>query len=250
MKATLLLTSTLHPPERGGDLARQDLVMREQDYRESLRKWMHSGFFDRIVYCDNSGLSIEEIMRCLDFDSLSRMYDKVSVEFLSLKDTPDTSYHYGHSELGLIDYAFRCSTFISDSDYFVKSTGRLFFSDFGSLRKVLDSELKFHVDCRCNFLWFKEHVTTQFMIFNTRFFESNLLGAREGMRPDEFYIEIFLLRFLRQYEAMPGSYFRWPMELLPDGVAAHSGKRYDSLNRSLISYFRGLFRKYCPNLWI
>lgn len=250
MKKTLLLTSTLLPPSRGGDLARQDLILRELDYRESLRKWLESGFFSHIVYCDNSGLSINELKLRLDFANLAISHGEVEVEFLSLKDNPDTRYHYGYSELGLIDYAVSQSKFISQSDFFVKSTGRLFFPNFGVLSETFDRDLSFHVDCRCNFLWFKEHVTTQFMIFSVRFYKSKLLGIRTEMEQGEFYIEKFLLRILKQYRSQEGCYFRWSIELPPDGVAAHSGKRYDSYNRRLISYFRGLFRKYCPDIWI
>lgn len=249
MKDVLLLTSSIEPQYL--DLvSRADLHLRAQDYGIALDRWLKSGWFEKIVFCDNSGFTTKKIIALLREGSCSNR-DWKDVEFLSFRDQADRRFHYGYSELGIIDYAFMNSSVLADCRRFVKCTGRLFVPGYGRLMPRLRDDLQFHVDARSDFLWLKnKQVTTQLMVFGKQFYASALLHARSKMTEDQYFIEHFLYDTLIAYVGRRGCYYRWPMELVPTGIGAHSSRSYSSYPRRAISAIRGLGRQIVPDLWL
>lgn len=250
MNRVLLLTATVRPQARDG-LVRLDPALRAADYQVALRNWLEQSTFDTIVLCDNSGFTVSEVRDLLRIDELAASHPTKTVEIITFTDEPDLSYHYGYSELGIIDYALKKSTLLSKSDSFVKVTGRLYYPSWHRLEAVLDPHMKFHLDCRSKFLFVdNQQVTTQLMVFSTNFYIDNLMDCRKGMTKDDYYIERFLYRVLIKYRGSEGCYFRWPIELMPIGVAAHSGRSYSTMRKNILSYVRSLARRVAPNCWI
>ena len=250
MSKVLLLTAAVIP-KYSKEVIRKDMDARVNDYSQTLLKWYNSQQFDRIVFCDNSGLPKDSLKATLVQGSkgLSDIID--SIEFLTYEDNPDFRYHYGYSELGLIDYAIKNSKTLQDSRFFTKCTGRLYYPNYHKLENVIHEELKFCVDARSNFLWIKnQQVTTQLMIFNTKFYIDNLLNIKEEMTTEEYYIEHFFYRKLIPFKNDRSCCFRWPIELLPQGIAAHSNKSYLSRKKQTFSMIRGIVRYIFPKLWI
>jgi hypothetical protein len=228
-------------------LSRVSLEHRRKDYSSALSKWVDSGNFSKIVYCDNSGLSEAEVRDCI---SIADVDGKgVEIEVLCYGDIPNPDFHYGYSELGLIDHALKNSKLLKDAKYFTKCTGRLFFPEYMELSNLLLPGCRFYVDSRCDFLWHKAHVTTQLMIFDILFYKAEFQEKRSEMLVEEYYIENYFLRKLIPYKNISDVIFRWPIEMLPDGYAAHTGKRYDSNVKRIISFFRGKLRVLIPGFW-
>ena len=250
MSKVLLMTAAVIPKYQN-EIVRSDLVLRVNDYQKAILSWYKSQLFDKIVFCDNSGLSKEELKStlCKGSEEISKIIDLI--EILTYNDEPDFRYHYGYSELGLVDFAVLNSEALKSSTYFTKCTGRLFYPKYNKLLHHLQQEHKFSVDARSNFLWIKnQQITTQLMIFNTDFYRKELLYAKLEMTPDDYYIERFFYRKLIPYKNDPYCSFRWPIEILPDGVAAHSNKGYSTFKKHIFSMIRSFTRLAFPNFWI
>jgi len=224
--------------------------LRLADYRNSLQLWVKSGFFEKIVFCDNSNFTTSKLESLLETDNLENPHS-VTLEILSCSDSARTDLHYGYSELGILDYALSNSNLIRESSFFVKCTGRLFYPDVNTILSKVTSNTKFIVDSRSDILFIKnKQITTQLLVFNSNFYRDNVFNTRNEMTLDEYYIEKFLYRKLIKYKNDPQCVFRWSKECVPVGVAAHSGINYRSTKKTILSSIRNAARLLMPNIWI
>jgi hypothetical protein len=62
---TVLLTATINPRDCSF-VKRSDPAVRLLDYLDSLKKWIADPDFDDIIFCENSGHSLEEVRDGVD----------------------------------------------------------------------------------------------------------------------------------------------------------------------------------------
>jgi hypothetical protein len=233
-------------------LVRADPEVRLADYRQALEFWL--AYPDPrvrdVVLIDNSGYSLAALEQtAAHCNPLGK-----EVEFLRAKENRvPAGVHYGYAELGMVDEAVERSRLICGAKYFAKATGRLRFPGFSRLLDALPDEVLFAVDARRNGLFVRSpqrFITTQLMLFSTRFYRERLWGARGRMGPGATHAETLLWRELMALGGQAGAWLRWPCNCDPVGFAAHRAKDYGAAGQRSIYLLRALCRRLLPEWWV
>ncbi len=118
-----IITGTIRPARQMRQLALRDEKCRLGQYEESLRFFVESGAFSKIVLCENSGYGTEKLSH-LAGEAASR---GVELELLSFQgDEGQSCIHgKGYGEGEIMAYVFAKSALVSGEPYFIKITGRL-----------------------------------------------------------------------------------------------------------------------------
>lgn len=253
----LLMTACISPPrstiETHG-VQRSDPAVRVADYKKALEYWL-SYEDDRIkgiVFVENSGYPLDALR------ALAAAFNtqKRSVEFLECHAIPlPEGLHYGYSELEMMDCAFASSALISQSDYVIKVTGRLYFPQLRRLLNQLPEGIRFAADSRDFKLgrFEKHYVLTTLFVVRTEFYNQVLLDAKSRMTPSENgLIELLYFSLLKPMALSEPSRvaLRFPVNVEPVGVGAHWNKDYLSWRNRLQAFVRGLCRRFLPALRI
>ena len=252
---TVLMTACIAPEpgissKPGSRLQRADPAIRFNDYAAGLAFWLNhpDPRIDSIVFADNSRYDLSELHALVQRSNSTKR-----VELLSLPVCQWPEHvHYGYCELQIIDQALRRSTALSDTEYFIKATGRL---QFGGLTRLLDrlpDRLSFAVDChRSLFHSERGGAATQLMFFNREFYLQNLLGVNAKLEPWVIsHIEDLLFRELTRFEGTRGAVLRWPVDVRLIGVSATTNSPYSSIRNRIKLAIRGATRAIAPWLWV
>lgn len=118
-----IITGTINPPQQMGQLTLRDEKERLRQYEESIRFFLESGAFSKIVFCENSNYGAERFSRLFEIAE-SR---GIELEFLSFQgDGKESCIHgKGYGEGEIMEYVFSHSAVARGETYFVKITGRL-----------------------------------------------------------------------------------------------------------------------------
>ncbi len=253
-KYLLVLTACVDPSAGTYKLAIADPKERLAEYRQSLRWWICNGDprLSRILFIENSGWPLGP-----DFQqerSMATAHDR-HLEFVSLNcNSYPANGHYGYAEVKMIDFGLKASRLRQCTDHIVKVTGRLQFPKLGKLLDRCQDDFDVVADGRGWRDLFHKHdkpyLSTQLILFSHRFYAAYLqeswkemgTGHMEGL----FYDKV--LPFANQKK--PRVSMRFPVNVEPVGIAAHSGKSYTTTRRLLANAVRGVSRKVCPNLWL
>lgn len=115
MKTTILMTACV-VPNTDDPLVVGKTSTRKSQYVTALDYYIKNTNFD-IVFCENSGTDIRDGMPKYDIDRLEYLTYK------SMPAIPDRGK--GYKEIEIIEYAFKHSKKLNESDVVVKATGRL-----------------------------------------------------------------------------------------------------------------------------
>ena len=181
----ILLTATIDP--KGIVLLkRSNPIVRENDYIESIKKWMGIQQFP-IVFCENSGYKIDKIKN--DIKNSEKKF-----EILQFKGNSfPRELGKGYGEAMIIDYAIKHSKLIKNSDYIIKVTGRYFIKNIEKMVSTLsrDNDVYVMADLKKNLTWADSSVfafkPSFFIEYLSKF--HNLLNDSKG-----FYFEHALSR--------------------------------------------------------
>lgn len=190
MTIALLLPACI-APGKVAMTTRVDPKLRETDHFEALTSWISSRWFERIVWCENSGWSHERMVPLVDHArSLG-----ISLELIGFRDNDSPPERgKGYSEMGSIAYAFDHSRLLAETTHVCKASARYFITNGKSLRGLVDGPSAVDVACDlkrgltvADARWFagsarfyREHlIPRRDMIFDTRqvFFEHALASA-------------------------------------------------------------------------
>ncbi|KAB2888860.1 MAG: hypothetical protein F9K32_14945 [Desulfobulbaceae bacterium] len=249
---TILLTGTITPSPHAKTVISQP-AERLHQYCEGILFWSRLPLQrNTIIFFDNSGYGTERIS-----DQLSKMggSDFSAIEIYShfMNDYPK-DLHYGYAELTIIDHALTNISSLKNSQYFIKATGRLTFPNVVNLLNKLPDDFHFAVDSRKNSLFVKHpqlFVTTQLMIFNTQFYQQNLIGIQQELSAQNNLIENLFYEKLTAFEKDPKAILRWPVSVDPVGTAAHWQKDYSrGFRRFALNKTRSLLRRIAPFWWV
>jgi hypothetical protein len=140
MNITIILTSTVYINTKKSHLYQTDPNERIQTYIKSVLQWINNTNFN-IVLVENSGYLFEEL----------RMKQNNRFEIITFKENELTEATYllnndskGASELFSINYAFRNSKIINDSQFIIKVTARFFIPELENYLKIYNLNM---VDC-------------------------------------------------------------------------------------------------------
>lgn len=258
MKYVLLLTACIQPSDENlkkNNIQRSDPIIRLEDYQKALHYWLNEfkGPLHGIVFVENSGYSLESLKE------IAFKFNKhnIATEFLQQLASPlKQGLHYGYSELELIDYAFEKSELISECDYVIKTTGRLYFTKLGNLIKKLPLNYDIAIDIKDYKIFNKEkhYANTTIFLVKKDFYLKELLNAKRLMAPinKQAHIEKIYFNILKDF-LNSKSYkvlLRFPFTMHPTGFGAHWNFDYSSPKKILISYLRDISRVIFPKLWI
>jgi hypothetical protein len=249
---TVLMTACIDPAAGWIKLHRNDPETRLGDYCKGLRFWLEldEPRIDRLVFVENSGYPLDALR---NLAATTNPWQR-QVEFLSLNDNRyPRDAHYGYAELSMIDEALVASTALRTATHFIKATGRLTFPTVGRLLKRLPPDCMFAVDCRNSTLLTRLpqlFVSTQLMVFSTAFYKKHLHGSKAELKQPLSHIEKLFYWKLLGFKGQPGAMLRWPVNVAPEGVAAHWDKDYSSPKHKIINAARQLSRVLFPNWWI
>jgi len=146
-KVCILLTATIDP-KGVVFMQRSDPIVRENDYINSIKKWIENTSYP-ILFCENSGYNskIEEILKG---------YVDRKTEFLQFngQDFP-RELGKGYGELQTIKYAIQHSNLVKGSDYVIKVNGRYFVKNIQTIVVPLfkDGDIYVMADLKRNLTW-------------------------------------------------------------------------------------------------
>ena len=118
-----IITGTIRAPLQMSQLTLRDENERFRQYEESVRFFLNSGAFSKVIFCENSNYGTEKLAHLTNVAE----NNGVELELLSFQgDTEKICIHgKGYGEGEIMEYVFSHSRIISAETYFVKITGRL-----------------------------------------------------------------------------------------------------------------------------
>lgn len=249
---TVLLTATINPGSYSSQLARNDSEIRTNDYIKALNFWtsINDKRIKNIVFCENSGSDISKL-------KIKFQKSKIPIEFLSFdgNEKPE-GVHYGYSELGIIDHAIEQSLFISNADYFIKSTGRLTFPLISDLLNTIQ-DLKYDAVIDHRRKYKNESGTpfkarTQLMIFKKEYYIKYLYKLRHQMIGRTSHLEEFVSDkvFESQSSKKTRIIQRFKVECPPSGHSGWKSGDYNSVQERLKYTMRKFTRRFLPYIWL
>jgi hypothetical protein len=123
----ILLTGTIKP-SIVYSLKRTDPNQRERDYYTAISEWLQ--FKIPVVFCENSNY----------YSVLIKNLESPYFEFIQYSDSDDLSSRgKGFGEARIMEYAMKKSRIISEHEYIIKVTGRLFIRNIISILKIADN---------------------------------------------------------------------------------------------------------------
>jgi hypothetical protein len=126
----ILLTAAIDP--KGVIfMQRNNPLVRENDYIESIKKWLENTTYP-LVFCENSGYSLHKI------EKIIKSYLNRETEILQFdgQDFP-REVGKGYGELLTIKYVIQHSTLSKHYDYVIKVNGRYFIKNIKKIAEVL-----------------------------------------------------------------------------------------------------------------
>ncbi|KAB7729360.1 hypothetical protein F5984_17200 [Rudanella paleaurantiibacter] len=160
LKVCLLLSATIRPTSVPF-LKRTSALDRERDYVESVSKWIAHGL--PIVFVENSGTTSENVK-----SELAKISNTEYLTYVS----QNSSLGKSHGEIEIIEYAFKNSRIIQESDLIIKVTGRYYVEN---LMNILSDVIR------------QNAFVMGWMKHNLEFADSRLMIARK-----DFYREYFI----------------------------------------------------------
>lgn len=171
----LLLTATVDV--RGvAFMARTDPTLRLEDYKQALKLWLSNPHTPPIVFCENSGYDLAELVRICEAHN---PHGK-PVEFISFDDNDyERTLGKGYGELRTITHALGHAETIGPQARLIKITGRLYVSNIRTLVEGICNrpEVEVFCDFRCNLTWADSRV----FCASRRFFEQFMIPKQEEL---------------------------------------------------------------------
>ncbi|MFV8393001.1 hypothetical protein [Flavobacterium sp. LB2P6] len=247
-KGVVILTACISPQNINLKSFRSDPEIRLNDYLISLKRWLYlkCDYLDAIIFVENSNTDLSRLKELVLNDNL---YNR-KIEFLSFQESPrPEGVNYGYSEMEIIDFAFDQSKLLPKYDFFIKATGRLFFTNLSRLLKYnAKNNYDFIGDCR-DFKFFNKeqhYLNTTLFITKNEFYKINLYNMKNALL-DGSLMENLYFEILKNKKNVKN---RFPFNVDRIGYGAHSNVNYNSLSRLLNSKFRSVIRVLFPNFKI
>jgi len=166
-EVVILLTATVDVRDVSF-MDRQDADVRLNDYKQALRLWLKTPDSFSLVFCENSGYDLSEIVQIVEE---CNPYNK-QVELLSFDDNNySRELGKGYGEIRTIAYAINHSKILKLDALIVKVTGRYYIQNIGSIITGLSqmSESDSYCDLSRNLSWADTRIFCSTIPFLTKF---------------------------------------------------------------------------------
>ena len=189
MPVTLLMPATIDP---GGMAltARADPTIRLRDHCVALERWITLRAFTRIVWCENSGWPLEQIMPLMAKAKTAG----IELELVSFRGQDFPSHlGKGFGEMGTIAHALMHARLLAESGHICKVSARYFVNNAASLHRQCQQLQPADVICDL-----KKSLTvadSRFFAGTTVFFRDRLIPLRAMINDSaQVYFEHALAR--------------------------------------------------------
>ena len=214
-----IITGTIRPSAQMKHLALRDEEERLKQYEESIRFYLKSQAFEKIVFCENSNYGTEKISYLTELAAK----DGVELELLSFQGNVEKAciQGKGYGEREILDYVFSHSSLAKTETYFVKITGRLKVDNIKGIAKRLKQQKTYFNIPNC----------TRRDIYDTRIygmpvnqFKDYFLSSYEQVMDEQgFILEMVYTQILQNYDMKVSNFPRYPRIV---GISGSGGLDY------------------------
>lgn len=219
MKVILLLTACVKP-NCNDILTIKDYVVRREQYLSAITWYLLNTPY-KLVFCENSGTDISGL--------IDAKYNN-RIEFVTFNSPNTNDLSKSYKEMEIIEYAYKHSIFIQESNLFVKITGRLILKNITQIVLYLEHKIKNYSKpyiCSClgaRNLW----SDSRFFFFTYPVFEK--LIARKKEININFEFERALGTIIYEERKINLTFIYPPSFLRVSGVGGGFGCTYDISN--------------------
>lgn len=215
----LIITGTITPANRVGQLVLKDTTERFKQYYDSLTFYIEQRCFSKIVFCENSNYGTEEFEPLTE---LAKEYN-VELELLSFEGNTDKVIYHGkgYGEGEIMQYILANSSLIKGENVFVKTTGRLKVTNINRiLLKIRPERCYFNVSNHT-----ARHIyDTRLYIMPIELFKKYFLNVKEQVKDDEgIYLENIYTNIILKNAVNTRNFPLYPRI---NGLSASTGERY------------------------
>lgn len=215
----LILTGTICPARETEFLALRDEEERLRQYEESIRFFLNTKTFSKIIFCENSNYGAEK----LSYLTKEAKEQNTLLEILSFQgDSGKTRLHgKGYGEGEIMKYIFENSRLLAQEDTFVKVTGRLKVDNIGKIvSKIKAGQCYFNIPNRTH----REMYDTKIYVMTTEMFRSLFLDAYDKVMDSKgIYLERVYTALIGEHGIKVKNFPRFPRVT---GVSASTGADY------------------------
>lgn len=254
MKYSLLITACIEPTlSTDNSITRSDPKIRLNDYITAFRYWLSykEDKITHIIFVENSEYDLTELKQIATSEN---QYNR-KIEFVQFAASPiPKGFHYGYSELEIIDKAFDLSKTILETDFFIKVTGRLYFPSLKKLLKRIAASNLITIDFK-DYKFFhikKQYAVTTLIITRNDFFLNNLYGIKSKMDDEHNSLfETIYYNFLQPLSLTNKNIVtRFPINVNPVGIGAHWNIDYNSNKNKAYNFIRTVLKIVYPSFKI
>jgi hypothetical protein len=240
-------------PDKNYSIKRRNPELRRADYLRAFHYWLShpDPRFRKILFLENSGADLSE------FNDVAHRSGK-QVEIIS---TPVTQlplgWHYGYSELQMLDHGLDRSLLRKETTHMVKVTGRLTMPALPKLLDRLPEGMLVAADGRGGIPFRKmerEHfLRLELFVARHDFYDSTLrktYGLLTDVHRFPYLAESLFYEILAPMKDDKNVVLRFPINCEPVGYAAHTGKAWEGRSRLLVTTARAISRVVAPNVWV
>ena len=228
----ILMTGTVKP-NSFTTLALKDPNVRRKQYIDAINFYLAKTNL-KIVFVENSGVLLAK-----EFENHKHNNRLEFLTYNSIPTIPDKGK--GAKELEIINYSFKHSKYISQSDAFIKITGRLKVLNIIELNSMyLSQSRRYKSVFSSNIYKFKKMDARCFFFTKDFLPHLNRLGNTVDLR---YSIEMALWDSVLEYIKYDGTYKQMKQPLMIDGINAGFGTSYkDSFVVVIVKRIRHYFR--------
>lgn len=247
-----LITSTIAPDPGAFALKRSNSKDRLQDYKEAFSFYcdhLNYSTFDRIVYVDNSGHSLEELKQIAEHKGV---YSKI--EFISYKSQIDATQNGRfYLEINLVDHFYKNYKFLHENPSCIiwKITGRYIIKNISTIIRKCTAPKMGAYDLYVNHRNYPYRWVDFYLVGFTpsayKVIFSENLSLFEGLKDGEIILRDYLssqdfsnLKVLRRFPVIPRII----------GIRGFDEGRYGGAKDLTKFFLRSLANSLMPSLWI
>lgn len=215
-----IITGTISPSEQMGQLVLKNTEERLKQYIDALDFLIREKAFDKIIFCDNSGYSMEQ----LRFLEEAAWANGTELELLSYEGNTQKCIEHGkgYGEGENLEYVFYHSELLRSETYFVKLTGRLKVVNIRDIcRRLRTGRIYFNVPKSS----IREYYDTRIYAMPVETFQSLFLSAYPQVCDDkEIYLEKVYTKVLQNNNLRVHNFPKYPRIT---GIGGSTGQTYD-----------------------
>jgi hypothetical protein len=245
-----LITSTIAPSPDVLSLKSVDSDSRFLQYRAALEFYLnilkYSQYLDKILYVDNSGYDLSELVLCVDEQGLQE-----HVEFISYRSDIDSSENGRFFlEINLIDHAFSSSELIKEFPQAMcwKISGRYIINNFEKILRACSKSQGCPAFFNCRNL--PNRWTDFFLAGFTSDFYSEFIKDRLSLFEGNTNGEVVLRGMLDHSSSELKIKKRLPVTPFITGTRGYDGASYSSGKNLVKYYIRSVCNRVLPFVWM